>query len=65
MNCLYDIYPFDDGLDDRCCCEKSDVIVLSAISALQKEVDKLIKQTNNTSNELSKITWTPLMIDLK
>lgn len=65
MNCSYDIYPFDDCSDNRCCCGKSDVMILSAVSALQKDVDKLSEKTNNTSNELSKITWTPLMIDLK
>lgn len=59
-----EIYPFDDCECDRTCV-KTDIMVLSAVSKLQSDYDKITEQVNNNTEELSKIKWTPLMIDLK
>lgn len=65
MNYSWDkIYPFDDCECDRTCV-KTNIMVLSAVSKLQSDCDKMTKQVNNNTEELSKIRWTPLMIDLK
>ena len=59
-----EIYPFDDCECDRTCV-KTDIMVLSAVSKLQSDYDKITEQVNNNTEELSKIKWTSLMIDLK
>ena len=63
-NCIDDIYPFDDCCHDKTCV-KTDIMILSAVSKLQSDCDKITKQVNDNTEELSKIRWAPLMIDLK
>ena len=63
-NCIDDIYPFNDYHHDKTCI-KTDIMVLSAVSKLQSDYDDINKQVNANTEELSKIRWTPLVIDLK
>ena len=53
MNYSWDeIYPFDDCECDRACV-KTNIMVLSAVSKLQSDCDKITKQVNNNTDRKS------------
>lgn len=65
MNYSWDkIYPFDDCECDRACV-KTNIMVLSAVSKLQSDYDKIVEQSNDVAEQMKRFDFKDTLINIQ
>lgn len=65
MNYSWDkIYPFDDCECDRTCV-KTNIMVLSAVSKLQSDYDKIVEQSNDVAEQMKRFDFKDTLINIQ
>lgn len=59
-----EIYPFDDCECDRTCV-KTNIMVLSAVSKLQSDYDKIVEQSNDVAEQMKRFDFKDTLINIQ